>query len=328
MDGFDNRMWIIVMAATNRPETLDSALMRPGRFDRQVLVDRPDVAGRQAILGVHARKLKLGPDVDLAELAKMTPGFAGADLANVLNEAALLAARRDREAVTRADVEEAIERVVAGLEKKSRRLSPTEKRTVAFHEVGHAICAAACPAADPVKKISIIPRGVAALGYTVLLPTEDRHLVSKAALLDRLTTLYGGRVAEEIVFGDVTTGAQDDIRRATDLARRMVTEFGMSRKMGPLSYVGEASTGPFDLRQGPPDPVATQIEREVREIVDLTYGRAFEILVRNRTLLEEMSVALIEYEVLDGERMTSFLSRTSPAAALSDPPTSEVPRHA
>jgi cell division protease FtsH len=332
MDGFDNRKGVIVMAATNRPETLDSALMRPGRFDRQVLVDRPDVSGRLAILKVHGRRLRLAPDVDLSEFARMTPGFAGADLAAVLNEAALLAARRDRSAVAREDLNDAVERVVAGLEKKSRRLSADEKRTVAWHECGHAVCAAACPGADPVKKISIIPRGVAALGYTLQLPTEDRHLVDKSGLIDRITVLYGGRAAEELVFGDVTTGASDDIRRATELARRMVTEWGMARRLGPLHYGTEASGDAFRFGEsrpggaGPSGSVAEAIEREIREIADVCHARALEILSGNRTVLEEMASALIETEVLEGERMTAFLSRVAPVAPVEDPPTSEIHR--
>ncbi len=332
MDGFDNRKGIIVMAATNRPEILDAALMRPGRFDRQVLVDRPDVGGRLAILHVHARKLKLAEGVDLNEIAQMTAGFAGADLAAVLNEAALLAARRDRPAVTKVDLADAVERVVVGLERKSRRLSPDEKRTVAWHECGHALCAAACPGADPVKKISIIPRGFGALGYTLQLPTEDRHLVDKSGLIDRITVLYGGRAAEELVFGDVTTGASDDIRRATELAQRMVTEWGMTRRLGPLHYGTDAGVDPFRYGEArpalsaPSANMAEAIEREVREIVDLCHGRALEILVQNRVLLEEMAVALIETEVLEGDRMVGYLSKVAGVTSVEDPPTSELAR--
>ncbi len=332
MDGFDNRKGIIVMAATNRPEILDAALMRPGRFDRQVLVDRPDVGGRLAILHVHARKLKLAEGVDLNEIAQMTAGFAGADLAAVLNEAALLAARRDRPAVTKVDLADAVERVVVGLERKSRRLSPDEKRTVAWHECGHALCAAACPGADPVKKISIIPRGFGALGYTLQLPTEDRHLVDKSGLIDRITVLYGGRAAEELVFGDVTTGASDDIRRATELAQRMVTEWGMTRRLGPLHYGTDAGVDPFRYGEArpalsaPSANMAEAIEREVREIVDLCHGRALEILVQNRVLLEDMAVALIETEVLEGDRMVGYLSKVAGVTSVEDPPTSELAR--
>jgi cell division protease FtsH len=329
LDGFDNRKGIIVMAATNRPEILDPALLRAGRFDRQILVDRPDVRGRSEILSVHAKKLKLAKDVVLEEIAKLTPGFAGADLANALNEAALLAARREHEAITRDDIEDAIERVIAGLEKKNRRLSEREKRTVAYHECGHAICAAASPGADPVKKISIIPRGIAALGYTIQMPLEDRYLMSKAELLNRITILYGGRAAEEVVFGDVTTGAHDDIRKATDLARRMVTEYGMSPQIGAVDYGGEARANPFGIgptRSGFTDAspeTAEQIEREVHRFLDACHRRAREILLGNRVILEEMTTALLEHEVLDGDEMGTFLARVTQADELAEPPTAD-----
>ena len=330
MDGFDNRRGIIVMAATNRPETLDQALMRPGRFDRQVLVDRPDLVGREAILKVHARSLKLSDDVALDEIARITPGFAGADLANALNEAALLAARRGASAVETSDVREAIERVVAGLEKKSRRLSPTEKRIVAYHEVGHALCAAASPGADPVTKISIIPRGVAALGYTWHAPSEERHLQSKADLLNKITVLYGGRAAEEIVFGEVTGGASDDIRRATQIARAMVTELGMSKRVGAVRYADENQGNPYGLpmsgsRYGVGPDTGRIIEEEVRGILRRCQDRAREILRDNRALLEEMSTFLIEREVLEGEVMERFLRQAAEAEDLEDRPTEEWP---
>jgi cell division protease FtsH len=248
MDGFDGRKGIIIIAATNRPEILDSALLRAGRFDRRVVVDRPDVKGREAILQVHARQVKLAEEVDLSAVARMTPGFAGADLANVLNEAALLAARQDKTAIELSDIDAAVERSVAGLEKKSRRLSDKVKRVVAYHESGHAICAAACPGSDPVQKISIIPRGIGALGYTLQTPLEDRYLHSERDLLNRIITLYGGRVAEEVVFGKInrTTGASDDIRKASDLARRMVGELGMSDEMGAIHYGGD-QPNPFGI---------------------------------------------------------------------------------
>ncbi len=329
MDGFDNRKGIIVMAATNRPEILDPALLRAGRFDRQVLVDRPDVRGRRMILEVHGRKLKLAKDVNPEEIAKLTPGFAGADLANALNEAALLAARRNHEAICKDDIEDAIERVIAGLEKKNRRLNEREKKTVAYHECGHAICAAASPGADPVKKISIIPRGVGALGYTIQLPLEDRYLMSKSELLNRITILYGGRAAEEIVFGDITTGAHDDIRKATDLARRMVTEYGMSPQIGAVDYSGEARANPFGIgptRTGYTDAspdTAEQIEREVHRFLDDCHQRARRILLDNRGILEEMTVYLLDREVLDGDEMTNWLSQVEKAVELGDPPTGE-----
>jgi cell division protease FtsH len=326
MDGFDNRRGIIVMAATNRPEVLDPALLRAGRFDRQVLVDRPDLIGRAAILEVHSRKVKLDRSVDLREIAKLTPGFAGAELANALNEAALLAVRRDHESITRADVEDAIERVVAGLEKKNRRLSPDEKRIVAFHECGHAVCAAASPNADPVKKITIIPRGAAALGYTLTVPDEERYLHSKSKLLDRITVLFGGRAAEELVFGDVTTGAFDDIRKATDIARRMVTEYGMSDILGTVRYSGDGGSG-FGWDGGPPPALSPEtaetIEVEVRQMLERCHQRAVNMLVDNRVILEEMSLELIEREVLDGAAMMDFLDRVEPAVDLADPPTAE-----
>ncbi len=332
MDGFDNRKGIIVMAATNRPETLDRALLRAGRFDRQVLVDRPDVRGREAVLRIHATKLKLDDTVDLNEIARMTPGFAGADLANALNEAALLAARREREAVTMKDIQDAIERTIAGLEKKNRRLSPKEKRVVSYHECGHAICAAASPGADPVQKISIIPRGVAALGYTIQMPLEDRYLMTKGELLNRITVLYGGRVAESIVFGDITTGAHDDIQKATDIARRMVVEYGMTKRVGPLNYAPEAGANAFGMNPTQSSYSAASattteaIEGEVRRITDACYRRAFAILVDNRPLLEDMAEYLLEHEVLDGDKMKGYLDRASQADVLADPPTAEVPK--
>ena len=323
MDGFDNRNGIIVMAATNRPEILDNALLRPGRFDRQVVVDRPDLRGRCAILDVHAKKLKLADDVVLQEIAQLTPGFAGADLANVLNEGAILAARRDGFEILMSDIKAAIERVVAGLERKNRRMSPVEKRTVAYHECGHAICAAASPGSDPVQKISIIPRGIAALGYTMQAPLEDRYLMSKAELLNRITVLYGGRAAEEQVFGDVTTGAFDDIRKATDLARRMVTEYGMSAKMGAVRYQTEPS-GPFGSTTGSASSDTQEaIEAEVRRILTRCHERSRDILRVNQVLLEEMAAHLLEHEVLDGELMDEMLGRAVSAESMADRPRSE-----
>jgi len=325
MDGFDNRKGIIVMAATNRPEILDPALLRAGRFDRQVLVDRPDVRGREKILAVHARKLKLSPTVDLEVVAKRTPGLAGADLANILNEAALLAARRDKSAVELDDISEAIERIVAGLEKKSRRLSDNEKRMTAYHECGHAICSAASPGADPVQKISIIPRGFA-LGYTMYLPVEDRYSSTKSELLNRIVTLFGGRAAEALVFGDVTTGASDDIKRATSIARKMVTEYGMSKSIGAVSYGGQENSfgiGPAMGGTSSSPDTAEQIEAEIRRILDDCHRRALEILMRNRALLEEMSLHLFEQEVLEGQLMEGFLDRADQVDSLEDRLTEE-----
>jgi len=325
MDGFDNRKGIIVMAATNRPEILDPALLRAGRFDRQVLVDRPDVRGRQKILEVHARKLKLSPDVDMQVVARRTPGLAGADLANILNEAALLAARRDKLAVELEDISEAIERIVAGLEKKSRRLGDKEKRMTAYHECGHALCSAASPGADPVQKISIIPRGFA-LGYTMYLPVEDRYSSTKSELLNRIVTLFGGRAAEALVFGDVTTGASDDIKRATSIARKMVTEYGMSKKVGAVSYGGQENAfgiGPTGSGTSSSPDTAEQIEKEIRRILDDCHRRALEILVENRALLEEMSLHLVEQEVLEGAEMEEFLGRARQLEPLEDRMTAE-----
>ena len=326
MDGFDNRRGIIVMAATNRPEILDPALLRPGRFDRQILVDRPDLRGRVQILTVHARKLKLAEGVDLEQIAQLTPGFAGADLANALNEAALLAARRDAVEVGLQDIKDAIERIVAGLEKKNRRLSPNEKRTVAYHECGHAICAAASPGSDPVTKISIIPRGIGALGYTMQLPLEDRYLMSKAELLNRITVLFGGRAAEEIVLGDVTTGAFDDIRKATDLARRMVTEYGMSKRLGAVDYASERNSafGFAGVADGARSPeTAEAIEQEIRSILDRCHARAIVIINSNRAIFEEMAARLLEVEALDQQAMQIYFEKVALAESMEEPPTSE-----
>jgi cell division protease FtsH len=319
MDGFDGRKGIIMLAATNRPETLDPALLRAGRFDRQVVVDRPDVKGREAILRVHARNLRLASDVDLKVVAQRTPGFSGADLANALNEAALLAARRSKEDIHLTDIEDAVERMVVGLEKKSRRLSEAERKVVAYHEAGHAVCAAGSPGADPVQKISIIPRGIGALGYTVTMPLEDRYLVSRQELLNRLVVLYGGRSAEELIFGDFTTGASDDISKASDLARRMVTQFGMSGLLGAVNY-GADRPNPFGMGGATRDvaiseETARAIDGEVRKLLDEAHARA-RVLVRvNRDLMDAMTATLLEHEVIDGETLKSLLGRV-----LSDVP--------
>jgi cell division protease FtsH len=317
MDGFDGRKGVIILGATNRPEILDPALLRAGRFDRQVLVDRPDVRGREAILRIHAKDLKLSPDVDLAEIARMTPGFAGADLANALNEGALLAARHDHTAVEMSHISDAIERTVAGLEKKSRRLNPKEKRVVAYHEAGHAICAAACPGADPVQKISIIPRGIGALGYTMQTPLEDRYLMFRQELLNRLIVLYGGRTAEELVFGDYTTGASDDIRKASDLARRMVAQYGMSESMGAIDYGGERRN-PFGMggSAGRDIPVgeatAQQLDAESRRLLETAWGQARSVLTDHRDLMDRMSEHLLENEVLERDVLATFLAEVTP----------------
>jgi cell division protease FtsH len=339
MDGFDGRKGIIIMAATNRPEILDRALLRAGRFDRQVLVDRPDVRGREAILQVHSRTMKLKEDVDLAAVARITPGFAGADLANVLNEAALLAARRDKKQVELVDIEEAIERSVAGLEKKSRRLSLAERKVVAYHEAGHAICAAASPGADPVQKISIIPRGIGALGYTMQMPAEDRYLMTRTELQSRLTVLYGGRAAEERVFGDFTTGASDDINKASDLARRMVMQFGMSDTIGAIDYGGERQNpfgiGGQTMRDIPvSEATARLLDEEFKRMLEAAHVRARDTLERNDALLHRMAKTLLEKEVLDRMDLAAFVAEVvdvegnpvgeKVAALLSDPGASEI----
>ncbi len=315
MDGFAaGDATVIVLAATNRPETLDPALLRPGRFDRQVLVDRPDLSGRESILKIHSLKVKLGSDVDLKAIATRTPGFAGADLANLVNEAALLAARNQRQTVAQADFAEAIERVVAGLEKKSRVLSDSEKKIVAYHEVGHAIIGALTPGSGRVEKISIIPRGMAALGYTLQLPTEDRFLMNEEELRGQIATLLGGRSAEEIVFGSITTGASNDLQRATDLAERMVTTYGMSKVLGPLAY--QQGQQALFLGNGSPNPrrvvsedTAKAIDSEVKEIVEKAHSYALEILKLNRDLLEQISTQLLETEVIEGQKLHEMLSQ-------------------
>lgn len=314
MDGFSaGSATVIVLAATNRPETLDPALLRPGRFDRQVLVDRPDLNGRLAILKIHAQKVKLGDNVDLKAIAARTPGFAGADLANLVNEAALLAARKNRNTVAQEDFGEAIERIVAGLEKKSRVLSDKEKTIVAYHEVGHALVGALMPGSGKVEKISIIPRGMAALGYTLQLPTEDRFLLDQNELQGQIATLLGGRSAEEIVFGSITTGASNDLQRATDLAERMVMTYGMSKVLGPLAYEKQQS---LFLADGTPNPrravsekTAEAIDKEVKEIVESAHQQALAILRHNRGLLETIAQRLLEIEVIEGAELHDLLSQ-------------------
>jgi cell division protease FtsH len=311
MDGFDPNAGVIIMAATNRPEILDPALLRPGRFDRHVLVDRPDIIGREEILRIHTRNVKLSPDVDLKVIASRTPGFVGADLANIVNEAALLAARKNKEGVEMSDIEEAIDRVVAGLEKKRRLMSKKEKEIVAFHESGHAIAASLLPNADPVRRISIIPRGISALGYTLQLPTEDRYLMTKSELLDRLAVLLGGRVAEEIVFGEVSTGAHNDLQRATNIATSMVKEFGMSEKLGYVTFEKEKGPlflpSPFSSAREYSEDTAKQIDEEVKRIIDESQQKIKEILMAKRDKLEELARFLIEKEVVEEEDLKRIL---------------------
>ena len=316
MDGFGvDGTTVIVLAATNRPETLDQALLRPGRFDRQVLVDRPDKIGRLAILKIHAAKVTLDKSVDLETIATRTSGFAGADLANLVNEAALLAARVGRETVLLEDFAEAVERVVAGLEKKSRVLNENEKRIVAYHEVGHALVGALNSSSGKVEKISIVPRGMAALGYTLQLPTEDRFLLSKEEIEAQIATLLGGRSAEEIIFGSITTGASNDLQRATDLADKMVTSYGMSKVLGPLAYQKQQNQflGGMEMARNVSPATSEAIDNEIKTIVENAHEKALAILNANRDLLESISEKLLETEVIEGDFLTSLLSQVKPA---------------
>jgi len=315
MDGFDQRAGVILLASTNRPDILDPALLRPGRFDRQVVVDRPDLEGRKAILRVHAKDKPIAAGVELDVIARRTPGFTGADLANLMNEAALLSARKGLKLIGLPQLEEASERVLAGPERKSRVLSPREKRVIAYHEGGHALVAHALPNSDPVHKISIIPRG-RALGYTLTLPTEDKFLVTKSELVDQLAMLLGGRSAEELIFEDPTTGAQNDIDRATTIARQMVTEFGMSEALGPLRLgqpQGEVFLG-RDLQTTPDysDQVAAKIDAEVRRLLDDAHRVAREIIESNRETLDRLANELTTHESLEVERVQEIFASVEP----------------
>jgi cell division protease FtsH len=308
MDGFDTKKGVIIMAATNRPEILDPALLRPGRFDRHVLVDRPDINGREAILKVHCRGVKVAPDVDLNLIASRTPGFVGADLANLVNEAALLAARKGKSMVTNEEFDEAIDRLLAGLEKKKKVMSRKEKEIVAYHESGHALVASLLQSTDPVHKISIIPRGIAALGYTMQRPTEDRYLMTKNELLDRLAVLLGGRVAEEITFGEVSTGAHDDLAKATDIAKSMVKEFGMSEQVGHVAYEKERKSMFLDINPDShnrdySEETAREIDNEIKRIIESTYHSVRQTLSEKKQLLEQVAQILLEKEVIDGEEL-------------------------
>ncbi|MER3476237.1 MAG: cell division protein FtsH [Leptolyngbya sp. ERB_1_2] len=311
MDGFDGNEGVILIAATNRPEILDPALRRPGRFDRQVLVDRPDKMGREEILRVHSRAVKLGENVDLNAIATQTPGFAGADLANLVNEAALMAARQNRQAVLMADFSEAIERVIAGLEKRSRVLTPLERQTVAYHEVGHALVGALMPGGGKVSKISIVPRGLGALGYTLQTPEEDRFLMIEDELRGRIATLLGGRAAEEIVLGKVSSGASDDIQKATALAERAITQYGMGETLGPIAF--ETQQAQFleggSTRRAISAEVASEIDRLIKQTIDQSRETALAILRHNRTLLESTTQTLLETEVLEGEQLQAILAQ-------------------
>ena len=311
MDGFDPNQGVIIMAATNRPEILDAALLRPGRFDRQVLVDRPDVKGREKILRLHAKKIKLAPSVALGLIAAKTPGFVGADLANIVNEAALLAARQGKDAVEPSDFDEAIERGVAGLQKKNRVMNPREKRTVAYHEAGHALVAELVPGADPVSKISIIPRGVAALGYTQQLPTEDRYLMTRSELLARIYVLLGGRVAEEMTFGDVSTGAQNDLQKATEIARTMVTQFGMSERLGLVALEGQRAPVflPVPTQGGHEysEETARIVDEEIKKLLADAHAKVRESLSSHRQALEELAKLLLAKEVVERPELLAIL---------------------
>ena len=316
MDGFDARKGVIIMAATNRPEVLDPALMRPGRFDRQVLVDKPDVRGREEILKIHVKNVKTAEHVDLKVIAARTAGFAGADLANLVNEAALLAARRDKTSVEMKDFDEAIDRVIAGLEKK-RVMSDKERRIVAYHESGHAIVATVLPGLDPVHKISIVQRGFGALGYTMQLPLEDKYLMTRTDLLSQLSVLLGGRSAEEIAFGEISTGAQNDLMRATDIARAMVTEFGMTDALGVVSYDGHRQQAfienPFARDRGNyAEETALQIDTEIKRILTEAHEKARQILRDHRDILDRLSERLLEKEVIEAEELKAIMGATPP----------------
>jgi cell division protease FtsH len=315
MDGFDSSRGVIIMAATNRPEVLDPALLRPGRFDRQVVVDRPDRRGRAAILAVHARRVALAPDVDLDVVAARTPGFAGAELANVINEAALLAARREKPAVGMAELDEAIDRVSMGLERRSRVINPKERKRVAYHELGHALVAVGSPHADPVHRVSIVPRGVAALGVTQQLPADDRYLIARPELEDRLAVMMGGRAAERVVYGDLSSGAANDLQQATALARRMVEQFGMSDKVGPVAISTPASfldqSGQLEARS--PQLIA-EAEEEMKALCQHADERAVAYLSERRDLLDRLADILLEREVLEGAELTRLLEEAELAA--------------
>jgi cell division protease FtsH len=328
MDGFDSRKAIIIMGATNRPEVLDPALLRPGRFDRQVLVDKPDVKGREEVLRIHTKQVKLSPSVDLKVVAARTAGFAGADLANLVNEAALLAARKDKTAVEMSDFDEAIDRLIAGLEKK-RVMSTKEREIVAYHESGHAIVATAIPGMDPVHKISIVQRGFGALGYTMQLPLEDRYLMQRGDLLNQLAVLLGGRTAEEIALGEISTGAQNDLQRATDIARAMVTEWGMSDALGAINYDGHKRSRFLEVQLGPErgnyaEETARLIDAEVKRIMGDAHSAAREILISNREMLEKVTRQLLEVEVMEGDQLRQIMG-IAPTAVAESPDNTPLP---
>lgn len=319
MDGFKANQGVVILAATNRPEILDPALLRPGRFDRHILVDRPDLAGRIAILNVHTRKVTLGPDVDLEVIARRTPGFTGADLANLVNEAALLAARKEKQAVSAEEIEQAVDRIIAGLEKKNRVLNEKEKQTVAYHETGHALLAVFRPTAAKVHKISIVPRGIGALGFTLQLPTEDRYLMSKTELLEKIDVLLGGRGAEMIIFQDITTGAQNDLQKATEIAHSMVALYGMTDRLGPVTYRQPPNPflqppGVFPAKETSED-TARMIDDEVRMIIESRMDGVLETLRDHNDLLHEIAARLLEKETIESDEFMELVAGRKPKAA-------------
>ena len=323
MDGFDQRTAVILMAATNRPEILDKALLRAGRFDRHVVVDRPDKIGRLEILKVHSRNVQLDPDADLEVIAAMTPGFAGADLANIINEAALLAVRMNKDAVGLPELQEAVERVIAGLEKKNRVLNPKEKERVAHHEIGHALASLSLPGSDEVQKISIIPRGVAALGYTLQLPTEDRFVITQSELENKIAVYLGGRVAEEIIYNEISTGARDDLLKATDIAKNMIKAYGMSNKLGQVSF--DQDQQPMFLQNGQPsgpgdysEETARDIDNEVRQIIDTQYARVTELLQAQEDILRDAAQVLLEKETITGEELKAIAATSQESDSEGD----------
>jgi cell division protease FtsH len=311
MDGFDSKVGVILMAATNRPEILDPALLRPGRFDRHILVDRPDKKGREDILRVHLRTVKTEPDVDIEKLAAMTPGMVGADLANLANEAALLAVRRNKKLVGMSEFQEAVERIIGGLEKKNRVINPHERDVVAHHEMGHAIVAMSLPGTDPVQKISIIPRGIAALGYTMQVPTEDRFLMSKTELQNKIASLLGGRAAEEIIFSDISTGAHNDLSRATDIAKSMVKQYGMSESLGQVYLAHDRRSQLMDFgmenRGDYSESTAQAIDSEIQGIISSQYKVAMGILKARRDTLVKGAQLLLEKEKIDHDEIRALM---------------------
>lgn len=331
LDGFDPREGLVLLAATNRPEILDPALLRAGRFDRQVLVDRPDKTGRVAILNVHMKKAHIADDIDMEQVAALTPGFSGADLANLVNEAALLATRRGADAVTLDDFTQAIERIVAGLEKKNRLLNPNERKIVAYHEMGHALVAMTLPNVDAVHKVSIIPRGIGALGYTIQRPTEDRFLMSRSELENKMAVLLGGRAAETVVFGEISTGAADDLAKATDVARSMVTRFGMADELGQITYEEEpqsflaAPLGLAGRERRYSEDTARKIDAAVRELIDKAFETAADVLKAKRTFLDSAAAELLKNETLGGDDLKHFMEQAARTETQSEPVKAPVP---